>query len=745
MKTRSIFFTALICTGFALVAQENRQKSSSKNTKKDSTQQLKEVVVSAHQLFGSKFKAKNRTGAAYYMDSKELQKFNITDVNRALKAVPGVSIYEEDGMGLRPNISLRGSSPERSAKLTLMEDGVLIAPAPYSASAAYYFPTIARMQAVEILKGSSQIQYGPYTTGGAINLVSSEIPNLSKTEVLAQYGSYGSELYRVLHGNTKGKLGYVIDYTRYGSNGFKELPSGNNTGFDKQDFMGKLSYNFNSFGVAQTLQAKYQYSDETSNETYVGLTDADFEDNPFQRYAGSEKDQMNTLHRQYMLTHSFNFSPYLSLTTTAYRNEFGRNWYKLNDLQTTNKVSLGSIFADPTNYAEEMALLKGEGSQSDHILYVKANNRQYLSKGIQTKLDIHWNGANSFHDLEIGARWHYDEEDRFQWVDQYQLTNGSMSLQQKGIPGTDANRISSAQAFSSYALYKFTYNNLTLSPGIRYENMDLSRADYGKSDTNRTGADLSERTNGLDVFIPGIGFQYKMNQASIFGGIHKGFAPPGSVAGQKAEESINTELGLRFSYAGIGGEIVGYRNDYSNLLGSDFAATGGTGNLDLFNAGEVLVQGIELLINYDFMQKKPNQSLPISFGYTLTDSEFQNNFNANDGLWGTVSIGDEMPYIARHQWHVGLGYEKGKWAFNSQLRYMGAIRTQAGQGPIATAFKVNANTVLDASIQYQINKHLRLQTNVINGLDATYASARVPYGLRPGHPFGMNLGLRYAF
>ena len=65
-------------------------------TKKDSTQILSEVVVSAHQLFGSKFRAKNRTGAAYYMDQAELQKFNVTDINRALRSVPGVSIYEED-------------------------------------------------------------------------------------------------------------------------------------------------------------------------------------------------------------------------------------------------------------------------------------------------------------------------------------------------------------------------------------------------------------------------------------------------------------------------------------------------------------------------------------------------------------------------------------------------------------------------------------------------------------------------
>jgi Fe(3+) dicitrate transport protein len=38
------------------------------------------------------------------------------------------------------------------------------------------FPTVSRMQSFEILKGGSQIQYGPYTTGGAINMVSTQIP-----------------------------------------------------------------------------------------------------------------------------------------------------------------------------------------------------------------------------------------------------------------------------------------------------------------------------------------------------------------------------------------------------------------------------------------------------------------------------------------------------------------------------------------------------------------------------------------
>ena len=298
------FSLTLLVSNISL-GQENE------TAKKDSTQVLSEVVVSAHQLFGSKFRAKNRTGAAYYMDQEELQKFNITDINRTLRSVPGVSIYEEDGMGLRPNISLRGTSPERSAKITLMEDGVLIAPAPYSASAAYYFPTIARMQAVEILKGSSQIQYGPYTTGGAINLVSKVIPQDNSTQLLAQYGAFNSSLFNLSHGATKGKWGYLADYTRYDSDGFKTLPNDGNTGFDKQDFVGKIKYSDVLFNVNQSLEFKYQYSDETSNETYLGLTEEDFSKDAFQRYTASEKDQMNTLHRQYMLTHTLKFSDYL--------------------------------------------------------------------------------------------------------------------------------------------------------------------------------------------------------------------------------------------------------------------------------------------------------------------------------------------------------------------------------------------------------------------------------------------------
>ena len=142
----------------------------------DSIIPLDEVIIKGNTILGNKFVAKNRTGAAYYLSTEELAQFDYTDINRALSKISGINFYEEDGFGLRPNISIRGTSPERSSKIAIMEDGILISPAPYSASSAYYFPSVARMQAIEVLKGSSQIQYGPYTTGGAINFVSTEIP-----------------------------------------------------------------------------------------------------------------------------------------------------------------------------------------------------------------------------------------------------------------------------------------------------------------------------------------------------------------------------------------------------------------------------------------------------------------------------------------------------------------------------------------------------------------------------------------
>ena len=732
----------IILTLTLLLSLNSYSQNQQNEKSNDSITALDEVIIKSNTILGNKFVAKNRTGAAYYLSIDDLAKFNYTDINRALNKISGINFYEEDGFGLRPNISIRGTSPERSSKIAVMEDGVLISPAPYSASSAYYFPSIARMQAVEVLKGSSQIQYGPYTTGGAINFVSTEIPESFKGKISTSFGSFSTGQAHLTLGNSFKNFGYMIEYLNFNSDGFKSLGNDLNTGFDINEITSKIKFNSSEKAkVQQSAELKFHSYDEISNETYLGLTENDFEKNPFLRYPGSEKDKMDAEHTQFLLTHELNFNERFKITTNAYHNGFKRNWYKLDDVVFEgNSQKISKVISNSQNYAGHISILKGL-LDSENALKVKANNREYVSKGVQTKIDYHWYGDNnSFNDLEIGFRVHYDEEDRFQWEDKYSITNGSMSLNSYGEKGSQGNRISSANSFASYIMYKYKIKGFTVSPGLRYESITLARDDFGKNNPLRNINDLSSRENKVSVFIPGIGVNYTINNKfSIFGGIHKGYSPPGSSIGQKAEESLNLELGSRFSINKINAEIIAYQNDYSNLLGNDLAATGGFGELDPFNAGKALVNGLEILLTSDFVENK-NISVPFSFSYTLTNAKFLTDFGSTQDIWGEVSNGDRIPYIPQHQLNSNIGIKTNKFEINFNGNYNGKFSTIAD-----SSIEIPSYFIFDISLKYKVRPGITFTSKIINLFDENYAVSRAPAGLRPGHPFGIYAGFEYLF
>ena len=703
----------------------------------DSIIPLDEVIIKGNTILGNKFVAKNRTGAAYYLSTEELAQFDYTDINRALSKISGINFYEEDGFGLRPNISIRGTSPERSSKIAIMEDGILISPAPYSASSAYYFPSVARMQAIEVLKGSSQIQYGPYTTGGAINFVSTEIPEKFRGKISTSFGSFKTGQTHATIGNSSEKFGYMFEILNYNSDGFKSLNDDLNTGFDINEITSKIKFVPKTPNIDQSFELKFHTYDEISNETYLGLTETDFQKNPYLRYPGSEKDKMSAKHKQYVLTHELFVNEKIKITSNFYENRFKRNWYKLDDVvHDNNSQKISKVISNPSQFSEHLKILSGE-LDYENALKVKANNREYISRGIQTKIDYHWYGKNeSFNDLELGIRIHYDEEDRFQWEDIYNINNGFMALESYGEKGSQGNRISFANSFASYIMYKYKFKGLTISPGLRYESIKLGRDDFGKSNPLRNIESLSTRENKVSVLIPGLGFNYTFgNNLSVFGGIHKGYSPPGSSDGQKAEESVNSELGIRFSTKKLNGEIIAYRNDYSNLLGNDLAATGGFGEMDPFNAGKALVNGFEVLLNTSI-----SKYIPISFSYTLTDAKFLTSFGSTQDIWGEVNNGDQIPYIPKHQFSSSLSYRISKLDINLNASYNGKFSTLANGTE-----EISSYLILDLSMKYRIKKDIFLKSKILNLSDKKYAVSKAPAGLRPGHPFGVYTGIEYKF
>lgn len=743
MTNRKPLFIILFSLGYSGIYSQEQQ------VKKDSVYQLQEIVVSSQQILGSKFKARNRTGSAYYISPEEIRRLGYTDINRMLKAVPGVNMYEEDGFGLRPNISLRGTKAERSERISIMEDGVLAAPAPYSAPAAYYFPNVARMEAIEVLKGSSQVQYGPFTTGGAINLVSTPIPNSFSGKANISYGSKNTFKSHTSVGSSWKHFGYMVEYLRYQSDGFKKYEDHAAKGFERNDIIAKIRVKTDHVkGVNHALELKFGYADENSDETYVGLSADDFKKTPFLRYAGSQMDKLKTDHRQWVATYLLTFSNKLKITTNAYYNYFHRNWYKLNDVRagitSKEKRSIADVLVDPETNIRYFDILTGKTDREEEALLVRANNRTYRSRGIQTRAEYRFNLNEFFFDLEFGLRYHADEEDRFQWDDSYSMKNKKMVLFMEGIHGTNANRVTSANALAGYLLAKLRYDAWTVTAGLRYEDVDLLKKDYTKEDLARSGKVRIETPNHARVLIPGVGLHYQLMPAtSVFFGIHKGFAPPSAELYQKPESSVNMELGTRVAIGNFRAELIGFYNNYSNMLGSDLAASGGAGTLEQFNVGEARVKGAEFLVQYQPLPKNCNVRLPLQVSYTYTDTEIRNSFESHS--WGNVVRGDEIPYIFKHALNMQLGIEC-KWFYaNIGARYNSDMRTSPGQGTIAEREKVPANLIFDASLNVFVNKYLTVRLNAINLTNRVYLTSRHPAGLRAGHPFGIYAGANVQF
>ena len=59
--------------------------------------------------------------------------------------------------------------------------------------------------------------------------------------------------------------------------------------------------------------------------------------------------------------------------------------------------------------------------------------------------------------------------------------------------------------------------------------------------------------------------------------------------------------------------------------------------------------------------------------------------------------------------------------------------------------RVGSNFILDFAGKFHLNEHISFTGNIINLLDETYAVARVPAGLRPGHPFGVYAGITLQY
>jgi Fe(3+) dicitrate transport protein len=692
-------------------------------------------------ILGSEVNAKRIAGSAHRVTNKELEKLEYDDVHRILKQVPGVYVRDEDGYGLRPNIGLRGANSDRSSKITLMEDGVLLSPAPYAAPAAYYFPLSTRLYGLEIFKGPASIKHGPNTIGGAMNLLTRPAPSRTQGAVDLSAGAYDTQK---LHGHfgTGGEhYGILLEGVRLQSGGFKDLPSSHETGFNRSDFMLKARLNSGyEATVYHALEVKLGYGNENSHETYLGLSDADFNHMPRQRYAASQNDFMQWHRTQLQSKYSLTWEDHLEVKITGYRHDFDRSWNRFNRFQSGPDVSTILANPDAGQLAIYHRLLKGSlnSETNDQYLMMVDNHRRFVSQGVQSLVRVGFDIWKIRQDIEMGLRIHQDQVDRYHLENAYAMDRGNL-LPVHGYSNLATDNLASAIATSAYIYDEIVIGDLLIGPGVRFELIYTSLDDT-----------LNGQTDDALRFawLPGIGASYQIfDFFNILAGVHRGFSPvaPGQDADVQPEQSINYEGGMRLDFDHTTGEWIGFFNQYSNLTGECTFSQGCANDVlgDQFNAGAVNVFGFEALTRHGL--EFWNLRYQVDLAYTFTLSHFLADFSSPNPQYGDVKAGDALPYVPMHQASAVLGLYGQTFDLTGSLTYASPMRDVAGQGPMEEEEMTDAYWLVDFMTTYHFNESSHLYFRVDNLLNYTYVSSRRPYGVRPGKPLQYMIGYKQSF
>ena len=697
-------------------------------------------------------------GAVQRLGEEELERFSYDNPDAVVQQVPGAYVRQEDGFGLRPNIGLRGVSSERSSRITLMEDGILFGPAPYAAPAAYYFPLMLRMTGVDVYMGAATIPFGPTTVGGAIDLHNREIPREASGGVDLALGTY---LYGRAHawaGASNDWGGFVAEGVFLRSDGFKSLQgfeASPNTGFDRGELVlrGELRGAVGD-DAYQRLELRLGFSAEGSNESYLGLTDTDFAADPYQRYFASQLDRMEWWRTQVQLRHTLEVGDGFVLRSAAYRHDLTRNWFKVNAMgglpregggQT--RTELFDVLLNPSGANAVLgAVLRGEedgelGPASNDYVLIGNNGRVFGSTGVQTE------GVGTFetgplsHRVRVGARLHHDDVFRHHTEGAFGVAGGELievTEQRYTLLRTEAQ----ALALSAHAAWSVElWDAVTVTPGVRTE---LIWTSYDDRESGMTNAAFRA------AVLPGAGLEWQIiDELALFGGVMRGFAPvaPGQAEGVQPEDSVLYEAGVRASHegSGLGGQITGFVNDYTNFLQRcSFAA--GCADMELdreANGGRPIVAGLDVRLGASL--RFDEVRVPLRATYTFTYTELREAVGDSPSpLYAGGQPGDRLPYIPEHQISAQAGVEHEDIGLNVSASWVSEMWEQVA-APGDDLPRTDAVFLLDATFYLGVLEHLRIYVRGENLTFSQAVASRRPFGARPVRPFQIQGGVKLEF
>lgn len=672
------------------------------------------IAVPRIDVIGTNEQRFKQSSTSHIIEQQDLESARVMTVNEALRKVPGVVVRDEEGFGIRPNISLHGLNPTRSTKVMLLEDGIPLAYAPYGDNASYFYPSIDRFSRIEVQKGANQVKFGPQTIGGVINHITPDAPQEFRgwASLITGNRDYLNSRLNV------GGNGMLLDYTHKSGDGNRD-----NVRLNIDDLNFKVTKAINDFH-AVTFRANY--FSENSQVGYSGLTAAEYRNFGAQYYP-YETDSFDTKRYATSLTHNWQIADNALLTTNYYYSYYDRDWWR----QSSNSNdALGFGAGHPCTVLRNDRIA-GQAVDPNTCQANQGRLRTYHTYGVEPRLTV----DHAMGQLELGMRLHYEEQDRRQ-------VNGASPTARTGRLVED--NLRETKAYSGFISNRFDLGDFNITPVLRYEHIDNAR-------TNKLNGQKGEDL--LTAWVPGISGAYTPNdQYTIYAGVHRGFAPPRTedlIVGNGstevgAEKSTNYELGFRarptqaFSI-----ETTAFYNDFDNLIAVGSVAA----NLPALSQGKATFGGLEMLGQYDFDNGTYSRIAYTWLPIAEQDAPFRRV--DNNAIVGGSQADNRQPYAPRNTITAAFGYRVGKWDAMIEAVHVGKQYADFAETRLQNATgingEINGYTIYNAAINYKIPEY---KTTVFlvgkNIFDKEYIVDRTR-GILVGMPALVQVGARYDF
>lgn len=647
------------------------------------------------------------SGSQTRISRQDLEKQRPLSANEVFRRVPGMTIREEDGMGMRLNIGVRGFNPSRSRLVLVTEDGVPVVVSPYGEPEMYYSPPIERVERLEVRKGPDVLTDGPQTVAGVVDLHDWSPPDKRTWSVEADYGQrqYAKALGR--YGDAFGDVRVIAQVMRKQGEGFRDMK------FDATDALLKVAI---PTGRDGELVLRGVFYDETSHTTYVGLTNPMFLADPRQPTVAPD-DLFGIRRYEGSARHTHTFSPDVKLETTLF--------------VTNTNLRIGQQDFDRQRAVDvRYARVLGDPSITGGALFFRdtrsIRDRDYVVTGLDPRLEVKFDTGDVHHKLLAGVRGVVDTANR-------KLTAAPTPTSVDGTLQTDDT--TTILAGSGFLQDRMAFrDDLVVTPGIRFEHSWSRRFTHLVLDRGQpTPVERRGSTTATGV-MPGIAFTYGKPVWNLFWGVHSGYSPPrisqsispnGADAGLAAERSVNYELGSR-AKAGKWGrfEVTGFLVDFDNQLVSNNPLT--SGDLTEFkNGGATRQLGVEATALTTTRVKPLSTKFDFSAQYTYVDARFRG------GKWN----GNIVPYSPDHQMTLTLDGEHAS-GFGAQVSWslVGQQfvdeRNTTKADPTGLVGEIKPYNVLDFGLRYRhAPTGLGARLVVKNALDEVYLNSRLPNGI----------------